>query len=120
MGNCSKNCKYELKVWMDKIYKYLKSNGMTEYCHPHLPSYLQNKSYHTSAVKMEMLNDTAKRVQERNIKLKVWKLKMRYCNAWKLDEARRLYNQGKSIDAIARTVYMSPNTIRRDIVGVEA
>lgn len=120
MASNPKNSKYEIKQWLNKIYLWMKNTGRTEYTHNDLPEHLQNPSYHLSAARSCMIQDTGKVIIRKTTYHKVWKLKMRFVDEWKKDEARRLYNMGKSPQTISRIVYMSPNTIRRDIVGVEA
>lgn len=111
----TKNSKYDIKQWLDQIYYYLKKTGKTEYIHAELPEHLQNRSFHLSAARMEMIQDTGKIVKKETLHQKVWKLKLRHTRAWQVDRAKELYAMGKSIRHIAHSISMSVPCVKREV-----
>lgn len=111
----TKNSKHDIKQWLNEIYYYLKGVGKTEYIHAELPEHLQNRSFHLSAARMEMIQDTGRVVINKTVYQKVWKLKLRHTRAWQVDRAKELYAMGKSIRHIAHSTSMSVPCVKREV-----
>lgn len=114
----TKNSKYEIKQWLNQIYHWMKQKGKTEYTHYELPKHLQNHSFHLSAARMELIHDTGGISLKGTKYQKIWRLNLRYIEAWQREKARELLNAGKSVKAVAKQVSMSANTIKRELCEV--
>lgn len=111
----TKYCKYDIKNWLNQIYNWMKDQGKTEYALHDLPEYLQHSGYHLSAARCELIEATGKTINWNRKPQKVWKLKMRYVSDWQREKAKELLAAGKTPTAVARSVAMSANTIRKEL-----